>query len=275
MMNPKHSDSGPAIQRSSFWINLVLLLLVLAIPFGFDLLLSGNKAWAASSKQVQPTGPMQVPRQGHTATLLPDGRVLIVGGMATNVLLDSIEFYDPATQTFSIAGDPAAPSTLATARVGHTATLVTLADNTHRVIIAGGVVADGSSAYDKTPSKRVKIAGGSVTRVVKSASIEIFDPATGTIVGADNLTAARSMHTATVLNDGRIFFAGGNADATAEIINPNNAAQSVAGIQLLAVRYGHTAIIGPDQNVYLVGGDDANTVEKYSPFDGTVSPVVS
>ncbi len=271
MMNPKHSDAGPAINRSSFWINLVLCLLVLSIPFGFDLLLSGNKAWAANSKQIEPTGPMQVPRQGHTATLLPDGRVLIIGGIATNALLDSIEFYDPASRQFAFAGDAAAPSRLSTPRVGHTATLVTLADNTSRVIIAGGVVADGSSSElaAKTPSKRVKIAGGTISRVVKSSSIEIFDPATGMIVGADRLTAARSMHTATVLNDGRIFFAGGNADATAEIYDPNNTL-GPATVALSEPRTGHSSTLFSDGSVFLAGGGNA-TAEFINPNNAAQS----
>jgi hypothetical protein len=51
-------------------------------------------------------------RVSHTATLLPDGRVLIACGTAGNALadFDSAELYDPATGTFSPAGSLATPS---------------------------------------------------------------------------------------------------------------------------------------------------------------------
>jgi hypothetical protein len=84
-----------------------------------------------------PTGALATVRTGHTATLLPNGRVLTVGGadavddsLAANILA-SVELYDPATGTFSPAGS------MATGRQSQTATL--LADG--RVLIAGG--ADG------------------------------------------------------------------------------------------------------------------------------------
>ena len=74
-----------------------------------------------------PAGSLATARRDHTATLLTDGRVLVVGG-AGGTRLASAEVWDPATETFGPAGS------LAEAREFHTATL--LPDG--RVLVTGG-----------------------------------------------------------------------------------------------------------------------------------------
>src|SRR2546426_9800755 len=88
---------------------------------------------------------MSTPRGRHTATLLRDGRVVVIGGTDGVGPLASLEIYDPTTRTFSLA-----PSALAVARQDHTATL--LPDG--RVLVAGGPEFSGAPPaarlYDPT-----------------------------------------------------------------------------------------------------------------------------
>jgi hypothetical protein len=117
------------------------------------------------------TAPLEDPRIGHTATLLPDGRVLVIGGYE----VASAEIWDPATETWSPAGRMAQP------REGHEATL--LSDG--RVLVSGGHGEDEDDGRASAPGD------------------EIWDPATETfetLDGDDALGAASSWwaHTRTV-----------------------------------------------------------------------------
>ena len=81
-----------------------------------------------------PTGSLKEPRQGHTATLLPDGKVLVTGGAHSAYA----ELYDPAARTFDVIG------VMTTARTGHTATML----NNGKVLIAGGASWPSAELYE-------------------------------------------------------------------------------------------------------------------------------
>ncbi len=132
---------------------------------------------------------MSSARFRHTATLLPSGRVLLVGGSSQTdfsklglAALDAAELYEPETGSFT----PLPP--LNVARWGHSATL--LQDG--KVLIAGGFGSDGYA----------------------TATTELFDPETLMFAVAGTLNHPRALHTATLLGDGRVLVLGGVASAS-------------------------------------------------------------
>ncbi len=156
----------------------------------------------------RPAGAMAVSRKNHTATLLADGRVLVVGGETLSgsdwTTLATAELWDPRTLTFSPAGE------MTEGREGHTATL--LPDG--RVALIGG---NGTGPRS----------GGPLWSA--SDTVEIWDPATLAFSPAASLTSPRWLHTSTLLDDGSVLVAGGQASddyvgglvtATAEIWEP-------------------------------------------------------
>jgi hypothetical protein len=136
-------------------------------------------------------GDMTAARFQHTATLLDDGRVLIVGGTSVaDRSLGTTEFWDPATEQFTSGPQ------LAVSRFGHTATR--LADG--RVVVIGGFVNVGRD-------------------LLGTRQVELWDPATGTFRAAGRTLVPRSGGLSTVLlADGRVLIIGG-ADCDVPPVN--------------------------------------------------------
>src|SRR5438477_2807308 len=192
---------------------------------------------ASSSTQVEQFDPLVVPRTGHAATALADGRVLITGGRdGAGTIVAIAEIFDPATETSTAVG------ALVTARVSHTATLLP----NGRVLIAGGTSATGSLS-----------------------SAEIFDPANpgaGFRVLSATMGAARAGHTATLLKDGTVLIAGGDVAGTAEIFDPTTETFSSTLLTMAAPRIGHTATLFSNDSVLLAGGN-TDSMELFTPAD--------
>jgi chitodextrinase len=235
-------------------------------------------------------GSLATQREGHTATLLPNGKVLVAGG---TLLGASAELYDPATNTWSAAGSPA------TVRYYHTATLLLngkvliaggslggtpdlasaeLYDPTSNTWSAAGSLASGRYYHTATllPNGKVLVAGGRDSNT-NLASVESYDPVSNTWSAAGNLSLARSEHTATLLPNGKVLVAAGAYAAlnyvSAELYDPATNIWSAAG-SLVTGRYAHAAILLPSGKVLVAGGWDANSLllasaELYDPASNT------
>ena len=238
---------------------------------------------------------MLEPRSGHTATLLPDGKVLIAGGMRANQdFYKSAELYDPATGKFQPTGE------MNQRRVGHVAVLLTSGRVSGKVLIAGGWAGDGGTdsaeLYDPAtgrftaiakmtsrrgrpsatllPDGNVLIAGGEERNNLPLASAEIFEVNTLSFHSTGSMHLARISHTATLLSDGRVLIAGGYGDSiasSAELYDPKSAAFVETG-SMGTARCKHTAGLLPDGRVLIAGGSNSrgwngnlSSAEIYDP----------
>lgn len=203
---------------------------------------------------VATAGVMNVARASHTATLMSNGCVLLAGGnaavndAAAPVPNITAEIFDPTTRTFT----PTGSMTAGTARYNHTATLL----NDGRVLVCGG---QGDAA------------GTALT------SCNLYTPTSctvGTFALADSFQQARYNHTAVLLKDGRVWFAGGkNPDpvvvaatggflvTTERYVPAALAAGSFESTDpLVKARAYHTATLMGDGRILLVGGYNGSDV---------------
>jgi hypothetical protein len=194
-----------------------------------------------------PAGDMASIRAGATGTLLPNGLVLIAGGIDANGATSSVERFSPDGAHFLDAPAMQMP------RANHTATL--LADG--RVLVAGGTGASGAA----------------------DATAEIYDSAANAWLPAGSLNVARRGHTATRLPDGKVLIAGGDDNGVAidslEIFDPETALFTVVDGASTGVRTLHAAAALLDGRVLIAGGFDGTnplaSTSIYDPETNTVS----
>lgn len=189
-----------------------------------------------------------VARSLHSATLLPNGKVLIVGGRNSRdgglsyTYLGSAELYDPATNSWAPAAALAAP------RAAHSTTLLP----NGRILVAGGVDALG-----------------------RLSSAELYDPAADLWTPAAAMTTRRSAHSATLLPNGKVLVAGGDAFtanriSSAELYDPASGSWSAAA-SLAANHGGHAATLLASGKVLVIGGL-TTYAELYDPVRDAWAP---
>lgn len=244
-------------------------------------------AWAdgtvdpVSVARVRPAGGYAQRPGGFTATLGADGAVLVLG---QSVLADAApaprvaqwltwlrdrrpadanvnrpptaQWWQPKAQRWAAAEPP--PQCPQGLRSFHTATLL----SGDRVLIGGGVCDPLDGARPTT-----------------HADLAVFDLTTGRWAAAGRLTDARLLHSATVMTDGAVVYAGGVADPAVMRLDGWAVQRSVERWQagevqplppLLSARAGHTATALPDGGLLVVGGFDAQArpmaaVERWQP----------
>jgi WD40 repeat protein len=201
-------------------------------------------------------GSMTEERTGHTATLLPDGRVLVAGGnLDGGAFGATAELYDPATGRWARTGN------MTDSRMHHAATL--LPDG--RVLVSGGMV---GSDYT---SDRQCSAGGPPS----VCSAEQYDPSMGRWTATGSMHADRIGHRTTLLPDGTVLVVGlgvsfGQPDAApvAELYHPGSGQWTATASP--AKTRGLTATLLLDGRVLATGGDsDSRVTELYYPAVGS------
>lgn len=277
------------------WAKVSGLLVVLSLLIGMG----------AKAPLIQ-VPAMHEARAGHTATLLPNGKVLVTGGCVVDGceggLTPSAELYDPVQNVFSTA------SKLAVSRVGHQAVKLL----TGGVLILGGWAGDDVTAvaerYDPKTEKfvvvgemreardgftathlqdgRVLIAGGYNGSMNRLGSAELYDPETKRFSAVTSMHEARMSHSASLLPDGRVLIVGGSSasgavSTTAELFDPTTEEFSLIG-PLTMPRHKHAAVVLQGGNVLIVGGAGAgdwdeqyNTTELFDAETLTFRPAAS
>lgn len=188
--------------------------------------------------------PMNVGRTSYSATLLKDGRVMVVGGLGSEGVLRSVEIYDPESDTWTLTRDTIHPR--------RDSVLETLSDG--RVVVAGGLDL------------------GTVS------TAEIFNPETETWTELPSMNIGREAAMAVALGDGRLLVFGGGNGVTggessqfevrsAEIFDPElNEWKLIDPIAQAEMSWEGWVKLG-DGRILLAGGDFARPNRFVQVFD--------
>jgi hypothetical protein len=261
----------------------------------FVVSVKGNLPAVAQTTGFLTTGSMDSGRTWHTATLLNNGKVLVVGGLEYNYEASADpELYDPASGTFTLTGNATLPPGL----YGHTATLL----NNGKVLIVGGWIGGpiniaylydpateiftpaGSTMHARHGHTATLLSNGKVLIVGRdpfpdddTRYAELYDPETGTFTATGETSVNRFAHTATLLKNGKVLIAGGGQGMwsppleNAELYDTKTGRFEVTE-NMAEPRQLHTATLLNDGKVLLAGGiketDYLFSAELFDPSTG-------
>jgi N-acetylneuraminic acid mutarotase len=275
-----------------------------SVAGGFNTSPNGSFNYLSSAEVYNPacgtwtvTGSMSTAREAHTATLLPNGQVLVAGGEAfingSPVIFASAELYNPASGSWTET------SSMSVAREQHTATLLPRS----QVLVAGGFHFGAnfndslSSAELYTPAMGKWAATGSINTarcghnavlllsgqalvldgVDQSSagtfnlnSTALYDAATGKwTVNGNAFQSGSSGFSVTLLGTGKVLIAGGVAGVyphthitrTAELYDPSTGMSAVTG-SMNTAREGQTATLFPNGKLLVAGGASTSSTGR-------------
>jgi len=258
------------------------------------------------------TNAMSVARQGHTGVQLTDGRILVFGGMLSNVATtaySTAEIYDPATGTWTSTGSMSAPRTwasgvrLADGKVmvlggqsnASTCTYFStseLWDSTTGVWTAGpalprvwGTGRGGDGVAYALPGNKVATLLGGAACNVSYFDARVLDVAGGSWAASTNGVAGDTYGFETsLLLSGRILVTGGKPGAGAVVrgattFDPTIMAFAPVGSMAVG-RVGHAQVTLPSGKVLVMGGNNSSSgfessAEIWDPATTTWSPAAS
>lgn len=228
---------------------------------GSNIFTTSNQLYDPTTGAWSVTAPLIRARVSHTSTLLNNGKVLVVGGLASQATASGAPNAGVSATAELYVVSSAVPAwqatgSLATARTLHTATLL----DSGNVLVTGG-----DTSFDN--------AGTGVI-----GTTELYNPATGVWTAGANLVNPRYGHTATLLPDGKVLVAGGASQSntrltSAELFDPATNLWTATG-SMLSGHNRHTATLLPNGKVLLVGAGTLgsnnlfNNAELYDPATG-------
>ena len=192
---------------------------------------SSDAVWSPTSSM------MSAERRGHSMTALPNGRVVVIGGVRQQIsqTLSSCEIFRPAINSWGSGG------ALRLARWEHSASLLP----NGKILVAGGTYWNSKS-------------GG---RAEGTAGCEVYDPALRKSASTGAMVRPRTGHCAAALPDGRVLVAGGDSKAAppyfstdCEVYDPATGKWSLTGAMAQG-RVLHRAAALPDGSILVVGGE--------------------
>ena len=281
------------MNSSGKWVTRILYVVAFAVA-ATALSFGASGAWT-------PTGSMLSARDGHTATILANGKILAAGGTNNGVALTSAELYNPTSGTWTSTGSMNVGRTLARAVVlpngsvlvmggcvndclSSTTNSAELYNPTSGTFTATGLMVQARAEFGVTllASGKVLVAGGCTAYDANGCAnttnkTEIYTPATGTWKATGRLHAARHAMTATLLASGRVLVAGG-ATAASDALNSSETYDPTAktwtvGLKMVTARSDYASIMLGTGKIVFMGGENINGVsigntELYNPSTG-------
>ena len=219
------------------------------------------------------TSSLATARYDHTATLLPNGKVLVAGGTDNSFhFVASVELYDPASETWMATGSINSSGSVATATLLPNGKVLVTEYNGNSVPASAELYDPASGTWTVTgslantrrqntatllPNGKVLVTGGfGATGTLASA--ELYDPASGTWTMTGSLATPRVQHRATLLPNGKVLVEGGKNEtsvslASAELYDPASGTW-MATASLVTSRGRHTATLLPNEKVLIAAG---------------------